>query len=90
MNIERLREIVSELWDMGEAEEGGLFVEARRGHGEREIVIRGDTAGLVEFARMVLDIASKPAGRFHTHIDGTSILDPSDVDLVVAYGDRSA
>lgn len=54
----------------------------------RDVVIEGNTAGLLEFARVVLMVASKNLDGAHQDIDTASFASRADVAIVVALNNR--
>lgn len=48
------------------------------------LLVEGNTAGLVNLARMVLDVASKEFSGAHCHFDTAGIVEVAEMDLVVS------
>ncbi|WP_425599765.1 Imm32 family immunity protein [Frateuria flava] len=49
------------------------------------VVVSGNQEGLVHFARLVLEVASKGFNGAHQHLDRHSVLDECDIPLVIAF-----
>jgi len=57
----------------------------KTGAEKEEIMIQGNTEGLVHLAMVCLNLAQKKIDGSHHHFDEVSIVDKSEAPLVIAY-----
>jgi hypothetical protein len=86
MNAERLAAACDAIEALADETQGPSHVCLTRA-GDQNIVIRGDTAGLVELAHYLLMVATSRTEGWHVHLDQNTLFaeSESDFNLIVGY-----
>lgn len=85
MNAKRLEAVNKELEALVDETQGPCHIFMNRA-GDQSILIRGNTAGLVELAHYLLDVATSRMDGFHTHLDKYTLFTETETDLGLIVG----
>ena len=81
--IDQIRMLDDQSFEQGSKET--QFLEIRKGVTSEEVCVNGNLAGLVHFARLVLEVAGKGFVGAHQHFDEVGELDVCEVSMVISF-----